>query len=185
MTQNKKLLEHNKFERKYLQLMFPIDMEVTIQQEDPVRLASAQLEELDYRKLYRAYSSPGRKSAAEPRVIFEVMVYGSQIGRRENMQYNEQQDCYICAAGRNLNFRRECTTISEHGRFKTMAYYRCENCMDCPHRQACCKAKDDVLKEIRISTELLRLSQQSQINIMSQTGILLRMNRSIQVEVKK
>ena len=55
-------------------------MEITIPQEDPVRLVSAQLEELDYRKLYRAYSSQGRKSAAEPRILFEVLVYGYLCG---------------------------------------------------------------------------------------------------------
>lgn len=47
-------------------------MEITIPQNDLVRLLSAQLEELDYSKLYRAYSSQGRKSAAEPRIIFEA-----------------------------------------------------------------------------------------------------------------
>ena len=44
----------------------------------PVRLTSAQLEELDYRRLYRAYSPKGRKSAADPRVMFKVMAYGYQ-----------------------------------------------------------------------------------------------------------
>ena len=39
----------------------------------PVRLVSAQLEELDYRKLYEAYSPIGRKSAADPRVMFKKM----------------------------------------------------------------------------------------------------------------
>ena len=42
----------------------------------PVRLLSAQLEELEYGKLYEAYSSKGRKSAAEPRVLFKVLVHG-------------------------------------------------------------------------------------------------------------
>ena len=60
--------------------MFPMNMEITILQDDPVRLASAQLEELDYRKLYCAYSSQGRKSAAEPRILFEVLVYGYMCG---------------------------------------------------------------------------------------------------------
>ena len=57
-----------------------MDMEIIIPQEDPVRLLSAQLEELDYRELYCAYSSQGRKSAAEPRIIFEVLVYGYMCG---------------------------------------------------------------------------------------------------------
>ena len=46
----------------------------------PVRLTSAQLEELDYRKLYAAYSSRGRKSVTDPRVLFKVLVYGYQCG---------------------------------------------------------------------------------------------------------
>jgi transposase len=55
-------------------------MEIQIPEDDPVRPASVQLEELDYRKLYRAYSSQGRKSAAEPRIILEVLVYGYMCG---------------------------------------------------------------------------------------------------------
>lgn len=46
----------------------------------PVRLTSAQLEELNYTKLYRAYSAKGRKSKVDPRALFKVMVYGYQCG---------------------------------------------------------------------------------------------------------
>ena len=46
----------------------------------PVRLTNAQLEELDYRKLYAAYSSRGRKSVTDPRVLFKILVYGYQCG---------------------------------------------------------------------------------------------------------
>ena len=60
--------------------MLPIETEIRIPEDDPVRLASAELEELDYRKLYRAYSSKGRKYAADPRIMFKVMVYGYMNG---------------------------------------------------------------------------------------------------------
>ena len=43
-------------------------------------VANAQLEELDYRKLYQAYSPKGRKSAAEPRIMFKLLVYGYMCG---------------------------------------------------------------------------------------------------------
>ena len=46
----------------------------------PVRLTNAQLEELDYRKLYAAYSSKGRKSVTDPRVLFKILAYGYQCG---------------------------------------------------------------------------------------------------------
>ena len=38
------------------------------------------LEELDYEKLYSAYSPLGRKSAADPRVLFKVLVFGYMCG---------------------------------------------------------------------------------------------------------
>ena len=62
------------------QLILAIDNEVLLPENAPVRLTSAQLEELDYRELYRAYSAKGRKSKVAPRVLFKVMVYGYQCG---------------------------------------------------------------------------------------------------------
>ena len=54
--------------------------EILLPENAPVRLTSAQLEELDYRKLYRAYSAKGRKSKVDPRVLFKVIAYGYQCG---------------------------------------------------------------------------------------------------------
>ena len=62
------------------QLVFAINSEIMLPENAPVRLTSAQLEELDYEKLYRAYSARGRKSKVDPRVMFKVMVYGYQCG---------------------------------------------------------------------------------------------------------
>ena len=108
--------------------------------------------------------------------------FKEQIGRRENMSYDEQQDCYICAVGRKLSFHRESTQQNRQGHFLTTAYYRCESCTNCPCREACCKAKDGKPKELSVKTDLLRLSSCSQQNITSVQGSMLRVNRSIQVE---
>jgi len=62
------------------QLVFALNSEIMLPENAPVRLTSAQLEELDYRKLYSAYSARGRKSKVDPRVLFKVMVYGYQCG---------------------------------------------------------------------------------------------------------
>ena len=62
------------------QLVLAINSEILLPENAPVRLTSAQLEELDYEKLYRAYSPRGRKSKVDPRVMFKVMVYGYQCG---------------------------------------------------------------------------------------------------------
>ena len=62
------------------QLVLILNSEILLPEDAPVRVTSAQLEELDYRKLYEAYSSRGRKSVADPRVMFKVMAYGYQCG---------------------------------------------------------------------------------------------------------
>ena len=59
-------------------MVLALNHEKILPENAPVRLTSAQLEELDYRRLYRAYSPKGRKSAADPRVMFKVMAYGYQ-----------------------------------------------------------------------------------------------------------
>ena len=64
----------------YQQLTLPISENILIDEHEPVYVANAQLEELDYRKLYQAYSPKGRKSAAEPRIMFKLLVYGYMSG---------------------------------------------------------------------------------------------------------
>ena len=62
------------------QLVLVLNSEILLPEDAPVRVTSAQLEELDHRKLYEAYSSRGRKSVTDPRVLFKVMAYGYQCG---------------------------------------------------------------------------------------------------------
>ena len=50
------------------QLVILLNEEYLLPENAPVRLTSAQLEELDYGKLYRAYSPRGRKSKVDPLV---------------------------------------------------------------------------------------------------------------------
>ncbi len=55
----------------------------------PVRLVSAVLEKLNYEKLYRAYFPKGRKSAADPQVLFQVLVYGYLCGIYSSQKLEE------------------------------------------------------------------------------------------------
>ena len=72
--------EYNRKAAQYQQLALPITQNIEIAEDEPVFVANAQLEELDYRKLYKAYSPKGRKSAAEPRIMFKLLVYGYMCG---------------------------------------------------------------------------------------------------------
>lgn len=62
------------------QLVFVLNSEILIPEDAPVRVIGVQLEELNYRILYEAYSARRRKSAPDPRVMFKVMAYGYQCG---------------------------------------------------------------------------------------------------------
>ena len=57
-------------------MVLPIQMEFLIPATDSVRLLSQLLEELDYSKLYQAYSQIGRNPAVTPKNLFKVLVYG-------------------------------------------------------------------------------------------------------------
>lgn len=80
MRNNFKTQDQFKVSERNGQLVFALNSEKIIPENAPVRLASAMLEELDYEKLYGAYSPLGRKSAADPRVLFKVLVFGYMCG---------------------------------------------------------------------------------------------------------
>ena len=71
----KKQDQYTVYER-HGQLVLAMNSEIMI----PENALSAQLEELEYGKLYEAYSPKGRKSAADPRVLFKVLVHGYLCG---------------------------------------------------------------------------------------------------------
>ena len=48
------------------QLVLPLSLEGLVPNDDSVRLLSHELEDLDYSKLYQAYSAKGRNPAVDP-----------------------------------------------------------------------------------------------------------------------
>ena len=108
--------------------------------------------------------------------------FRKKIGRIENMTYDAEEDCFICAEGRKLPLKRESTELKQ-GHFVTTAWYRCENCTNCPQRDACSQSKTpDKPKELTIRRTFWEMRDKSQKNITSERGIYLRMCRSVQVE---
>ena len=108
--------------------------------------------------------------------------FKSQIGRIENMKYDREEDCFICAEGRKLYCRKVSTEV-HNGIPVTRAWYRCEGCANCPQREKCCRKQDmNAPKEVIMKETFWEKRQQSLENITSERGIRLRMNRSIQVE---
>jgi hypothetical protein len=69
---------------------------------------------------------------------------------------------------------------SRSGYETEVSVYECEDCTGCPNKEKCTKAREN--KRLYISKSFLEKRQESYENILSETGIKYRMNRSIQVE---
>jgi len=113
--------------------------------------------------------------------------YKTDIGRRENMPYDAETDVYYCHIGRCLSATHEKKTKSTAGYPIVTTIYECENCEGCPHKSKCVKAGgkqpiEERIKRLNVSKEFLRQRAEAYARITSEEGILLRMNRSIQVE---
>jgi len=106
--------------------------------------------------------------------------FKKDISKRENMTYDEEIDTYTCHAGRKLTPLYVKTQKSKNGYKSEVTVYECENCCGCPHKEKCTKANGN--KRLYVSKNFISKRQESYENIMSETGIQYRMNRSIQVE---
>lgn len=102
------------------------------------------------------------------------------ISKQENMGYDETADTYICHAGKKLKPLFVKKQKSKSGHESEVTVYECEDCTGCPHKEKCTHAKGN--KRLYISKSFLEKRQESYENILSEKGILYRMNRSIQVE---
>ena len=102
------------------QLVLALNSEFLLPENAPVRLTSAQLEELDYEKLYCAYSPRGRKSKVDPRVMFKVMVYGYQCGIYSSRKLEE-----ACLYRIDFKWLLEGNPIPDHS---TLARFRTGRC---------------------------------------------------------
>lgn len=107
--------------------------------------------------------------------------FKSDIYRVENMHYDEQNDRYICPNGKELKYTYDSHSKTASGYTVTQKNYMCESCADCPCRNECFKGRYENRK-IRISQTMARQKEKAERLISSNEGIILRMNRSIQVE---
>ena len=82
MNKNYQQVEYTAYGTGY-QVCLPMNVEIMIPSDEPVRLLSAVLEGLDYRKLTATYSCIGRIEYA-PHLFFKVVLYTCTRG---NIQF--------------------------------------------------------------------------------------------------
>jgi transposase len=123
-----------------------------------------------------------QKSFIKPQT-YEAMKkrsYSKIIGKRENMIYDAEKDEYLCANYKKLAVVGKTTRTSKSGYKSDVTIYECESCEGCKFKQQCTKAAGN--KTLSTSKLFLGKRAESLHNITTPEGILLRMNRSIQVE---
>lgn len=106
--------------------------------------------------------------------------FKQDISKRENMGYDTGTDIYTCHAGKKLKPLYIKKQKSKSGYMSDVTVYECEDCTGCAYKEKCIRAKGN--KRLYVSKSFLEKRQESYANILSEKGMLYRMNRSIQVE---
>jgi len=120
--------------------------------------------------------------------ISKTRKYKNDIGKIENMDYNEEKDFYICRNGKQLKAENIKIRKSKTGYESEKTIYVCEDCNDCTYKGSCIKGNncktplEERVKRLETSKKFNRQRKSDLERILSEEGCLLRMNRSIQAE---
>lgn len=120
--------------------------------------------------------------------ISKTRKFKNDIGKIENMDYNEEQDFYICRNGKKLKTNGIKIKKSKTGYESKKTIYVCEDCSNCNYKSSCIKGNnsktplEERTKQFETSKEFNRQRKADLERIISTEGCLLRMNRSIQAE---
>ncbi|MCR5323275.1 MAG: transposase, partial [Lachnospiraceae bacterium] len=120
--------------------------------------------------------------------ISKTRRYRNDIGRRENMDYDEAGNFNTCREGRKLVPKYVRNEKTETGYRRKVTVYSCESCAGCPHKTECIKGNNcktpmhERNKVLSVSRVMEQKRKEDLERITSEFGIRLRMNRSIQAE---
>ena len=127
----------------------------------------------------KAYIKPSNHETKDTKKVRE------DIGRRENMQYIEHEDTYVCKAGKKLVRGKDSIKKTVSGFEDINRSYTCYDCKGCQYTSQCIKSRknpDPEKKTLKFSPAFEAYRKQSAANIATEEGINERVNRSIQAE---
>lgn len=120
--------------------------------------------------------------------ISKTRKYRNDIGKIENIEYDEALDIYTCRNGKKLTVDHIRHSKSKTRYVSEKTIYRCENCESCPYKKDCingnnCKTPlEERTKTLQVVKTFLKYRQEDLERILSDDGILFRTNRCIQAE---
>ena len=103
------------------------------------------------------------------------------------MEYNAEEDSYICAGGKAITFDYEKKQKTSTGYVTNVSVYSCKECAGCPLKEKCIRGSskkplEERSKVLNVSKRFVRQREQMEEKINTDLGKLLRVNRSIQAE---
>lgn len=131
---------------------------------------------------YESYIKPSNYEQSKKRK------YKKDIGRRENMDYDEERDEYTCANERKIRSVGTRIRKSRTGYRAEITRYKCENCAGCQLKSQCIhgnhskKPLEERTKCFEVAKRFQQQRRENRKRIESRQGKELRMNRSIQAE---
>lgn len=120
--------------------------------------------------------------------ISKTRKFKNDISRVENMNYDEQDDCYICKNGKKLSVTGIRHDKSKTGYVSVKTIYSCNDCSNCTYKKDCIKGNncktplEERTKHLQVSKKFKQQRQTDLERIVTEEGCMLRMNRSIQAE---
>lgn len=107
---------------RYYQIKLPLDLEISIPSDDPVRLVSAFVEEMDLSELYKTYDR-FRKNQATPRQMLKLVIYAAM-----NRIYSSRDIQKACKRDINFMYLLEGMPAPDHAtiaRFISLHFSAC------------------------------------------------------------
>lgn len=120
--------------------------------------------------------------------ISKTRKYKHDIGRLENMDYDADNDLYICQNGKKLKPDGIKIKKTKTGYESEKTIYVCEDCSNCTYKSKCIKGNNSKTplekrtKKFETSKKFNLQRKEDLERIITEEGCLLRMNRSIQAE---
>jgi transposase len=120
--------------------------------------------------------------------ISKTRKYRNDIGKIENMEHDAESDVYICRNAKRLTPDHVRHSKSKTGYVSEKTIYKCEDCSGCPYKAECIKGNncktplEERTKILQVARTFLKYRQEGLKRILTDEGIVFRMNRSIQAE---
>jgi len=110
----------------------------------------------------------------------QTKAWRQQVGRVENMTYDDELDEWICSNGKRLIFQSMSRRKSDNGYDSIKRTYRCTECNNCPFQTSCAKDKDT--KTVQVSIENQKQRKEVRERLTSEEGDQKYRKRKIDVE---